>query len=1669
MHTTPRRPKGFTVDLSTQPFRVAHQKIAVDLDLARNTLAGFTEITVIPTDPHLKNIKLDCRGLAVKNVWVNNRKTSFRHADQLNIFRDDLHFEQPAARAPETYTYFGPNSRHIGIHQHQLVKTRLHYLFQEGNTEELTVVMPERLKITLRDSAQFSSLTPMRDSPRTPQTGEYIYTPLTVKVEYACHNPKTGLNFISGELSARPRAQWHAYTTNSEYNIATSSWVPCVDNLWERCTWLVEIAIPRTVMDIGTSARASETSANISRGDRASARSHARGSARTASEEAATLTSDEVLEVSDEDDNWELILCCGDHHAKETPHADLSKKLVSWQLFSPVAAHHVGWAVGPFNAISFPSLNEDETDDKDAGSVPATIYCLPEASEAALNTCVFMSKAIDFFSKEFGSFPFSSYAVCFVAEPACESAAFAGLSVVSDKVLYTPDLLEPMFPSTETLLHTLTNQWSGVNLVPRTSDDIWVVIGISHYMSLQYIRQLMGQNEYKFRVKRQADQICEEDVGKRPLADQFWSYPLSDKDFGFLKLKAPIVLFILDKRMTKTDKSFGLSRALPKLFLQAMLGDLPNGSLSTAHFQHICEKVAHHKMEAFFRQWVYRAGVPVFQVSQKFNKKRMFIEMTIKQVQAMDATEGHSHFATFLRDAVAHIEDEHVYPVQPVFTGPMTIRIHEADGTPYEHIVDLKEGTTKLDIQYNTKYRRTKKLHKELSRDARVKAAAREDTRGEARDPDAALFDEHGNVIHRLGDVLLLPAECREWGLVEWPKEEEERMANEAFEWIRVDADFEWICKTAVAQPEYMFASQLQQDRDVEAQFDALRFFRERKPSTLFATLLTRTVMDTRYYYAIRTEAARTLAGYAKEENGYLGLRFLLHIFRARFCFRDSDIPMTNDFTDFSDFWLKKQVPGYLALIKDNQGNCPNEVKCFLLSLLRYNDNISNPFNDCFYVADLIRALATSIANPYHARAADACDDHFAEILAEINRMRELDILLPSYQKIISLTALTEKLKLARHGHIKLPFAELLHFTQPTFDDAIRLVAFEALLSLGALKNAAVLRYFFVTAFGEAASPYFRARLVDAFVTSIGMAAVHGTPLMLDDPEFHAPAARDPDKDSNVGSLIVVEDGAQAELSARRDAHARATLDGSIEILRRDYARGRGLRKFLWKCLHTTMLSLREKRDLFGVCQVLYRSVDSFTISLGIPNVEAKDLMKKIVAKDLGGGKVVVRREGRFKIQLFTKLVKPKEKLVLSLGKGETNPGAEKLAITEAIPALSVTPLSAFVPTDASATPDAKSEPKIKFKLGVKKAAEPVVSEMKEDSPGVEEPKSETVELSAVIKSLREKKPARESKRTKTQKVELALETPNADGAFELATPVRMLEPKESHKESAERKEPALELGPAVLATSKLVESPKKVQDSSKALVPLVLFSKKFRRFDVVFKLLAQKLASVTDKRPMVLSEILRSLPGELRYVKLSLREKKVTVSTELFRPKTEPKTETRVSVVTLKTRKPEKWEVDPLPEKPLSRKVSPEVSPEALPLPKKIKLGFKIKAPVMVDGDNVLALSKATPTPSPPPPSGSPPPPPPSNGTKPPPAGPPPPPPPPGVAPPKSKSPTSGSESPEGDTFRTKTKKASFRPSVGYDDDRRGSRSPTPTGMDHPREKRKGLLEPRRDGKTGR
>lgn len=78
------------------------------------------------------------------------------------------------------------------------------------------------------------------------------------------------------------------------------------------------------------------------------------------------------------------------------------------------------------------------------------------------------------------------------------------------------------------------------------------------------------------------------------------------------------------------------------------------------------------------------------------------------------------------------------------------------------------------------------------------------------------------------------------------------------FEWIRLDPDCNWLCVIEFEQSDFMWASQLQKDKDVFAQFEAVNALANMPSHGTYSVLLD-TMYDTNAYYGIRIEAARAL------------------------------------------------------------------------------------------------------------------------------------------------------------------------------------------------------------------------------------------------------------------------------------------------------------------------------------------------------------------------------------------------------------------------------------------------------------------------------------------------------------------------------------------------------------------------------------------------------------------------------------------------------------------------------------------------------------------------------------------------------------------------------------------------------------------------------------------
>ena len=1188
-------------------FIVSNQKVELEIDFSTKSLTGRTEITILPQTRDLRTVKVDARQCIIppNGILVEGKAAEHSYEDPMSSVDIPKHFLW-------------------GAEQHGMQKSRLDNATENMRADgALEITIPKGVRIEEVDpfsenaataltqralgisAARNSSIVvdsgtgPLSATPTiTPKTAaeqSARFNPLTVTIPFSTKHFRDGLHFVG--LDVGDSRFPHVYSRHSMDPGTASCIFPCIDDPAMRCTWDISIKCSRTLGDALKRRHVFHNHKGpVHHVKKGLANGNVNGINGVAdpSEYEVSLSEDErLLDMA--------VICSGEMMNEVVDLEDSSKKIVSFHCETIVAPQHIGFVIGPFEQVDLSEYREDEDGEKlgQGQSQPIVAYSLPGRTEQLRHTCCPMVQALDWFTLTFqGSYPFKEYKVVFVDDQIRDIEHTASLSLCSTRLLFDETLIDPEMENTRTLAHAIASQWIGVSVIPNQPSDRWVTIGLSHFMTGLFMKNLCGNNDYMFRQKTLTDRLVEQDVNRPPLHALGEILHLGAFETDFMTLKAPLVMFILDRRIVKASGSAGLPRIISKIFTAANTGTSAESLLTTEGFRRQCDKITKYRQtEPFWNQWVLGAGCPRFSIGQKFNKKRLCVEMNISQKQDTVPTQRRLEKGSFMREFKEEVSDVFAGDVQPVFTGPMTIRIHEADGTPYEHTVEIKEGLARIEIPYNTKYKRLKRSRRQKER---LNAGVSLDMNAETAD-DALYYS--------LGDVLQTPAEMQEWGLVDWDAETEMKMDQESYEWIRIDADFEWLCeKNFVAMPPYMYVSQLQQDRDVVAQQESMLFLRGRVAHPLVSTILTRTLMDQRYFWGLRTMAAETLKAHASPDINWTGLRQLEKAFQDFFCYRGTKTPRPNDFTDKRAYWVEKSIVKAMAQIRGNDGKCPKDARQFILDQLRFNDNGDNEYSDNFKVANLLSALAESLipakkANDQDVVQFDEEDEEDDEprqfrkmATEELDRYRRIDEWDHSYQNIYTVTVLDCKRRLMKNGVIPTDPLEFAQYLHDGTSDFVRIKAFEALMDLGFVVNNAVSNLL-LNLVSTDSSPYVRNRLFEVFC--LGLAAV----AFGENNQTDAPPAADGD-----GDTLIIEQ--EASLEARKANIARTTnIIGAMTALKVELKGDSVLKEAIWKAIKSPAINGSEQYDLLDVCSILYDAVESLIVKLRLPRYwEAKHM-----------------------------------------------------------------------------------------------------------------------------------------------------------------------------------------------------------------------------------------------------------------------------------------------------------------------------------------------------------------------------------------------------------------------------------------------------------------------------
>ena len=548
-----------------------------------------------------------------------------------------------------------------------------------------------------------------------------------------------------------------------------------------------------------------------------------------------------------------IAVCTGKLLARVAHPKDPKKVMYCFREESPIAASGVAIAVGPFESVrliqsksTVAQKNDGDGDemflDKVGGGATAQnskieIFFLPGYKRSVQTSCFYLPQAMEFFEQLVGtSYPYDSFKLVFTDHMHARYIAGVSIAITSVNLLVHERIIDQVFETRGSLCNMLAKQWFGHYIGPSEWDDIWVIVGFVGWMTYQFLKKMHGNNEDKFRTRKDMERCCLIDINQLPLCpvnlhsdlkdlpEHHGLYPEEDPcsiRSELLRLKAPLVLNMLEKRMGKNL----IQKIANKVMVNTMSGEFPTG-LSTLGFLKIARKISGKiEIKEFADQWIFGSGCPIFTISYHFNRKKMVIELKIKQKSSNEGVEG----------------------ATPKFSGPFTVRVQEPGGT-FDTEVKIEDYQQQYDIIYHTKYKRIRRKPSKKSKKNVVQEQEEEEEEVEE------IEDDFGDASRQ--DIEPEPQEGQSTSVTaELKIAEPDRIT---FEWILLDPDGIWLCYKSFIQDDFMWNSILKRDKEINSQYEAITSL-AKIPNLATCSTLTALVRDTSFFYRLRMEAVYAL------------------------------------------------------------------------------------------------------------------------------------------------------------------------------------------------------------------------------------------------------------------------------------------------------------------------------------------------------------------------------------------------------------------------------------------------------------------------------------------------------------------------------------------------------------------------------------------------------------------------------------------------------------------------------------------------------------------------------------------------------------------------------------------------------------------------------------------
>lgn len=242
--------------------------------------------------------------------------------------------------------------------------------------------------------------------------------------------------------------------------------------------------------------------------------------------------------------------------------------------------------------------------------------------------------------------------------------------------------------------HELAHQWFGDYVTCRDWSEIWLNESFATYMEGLWQLESKGKDYFLLNdVKSNQDAYLGtwKQGNRRPIVTKNYLNPDAVFD-TYAYPRGGAVLHMLRKQLG--DENFFRS-------LNHYLTTNANQPVETEDLRIAVEEMTGQSMDAFFDQWLYKMGHPVFEVTQNYDSAAGKLNLNVKQVQQMDLTSRYPQVEFFQMPVDIEIKDEKGTRVETVFIKPQEENVFTfaVNGKPL--LVDFdNEGTLIKEVKF---------------------------------------------------------------------------------------------------------------------------------------------------------------------------------------------------------------------------------------------------------------------------------------------------------------------------------------------------------------------------------------------------------------------------------------------------------------------------------------------------------------------------------------------------------------------------------------------------------------------------------------------------------------------------------------------------------------------------------------------------------------------------------------------------------------------------------------------------------------------------------------------------------------------------------------------------------------------------------------------------------